>query len=416
MAIGKSKSKSKVEVKFTEEVGSGVGESTVDDTVEKKPEIVHPNVDLSRLCEDVNEKPKKKQQCKWHKVGWGWWINSFNFPFSPCIVPTIDHPNIDTSKTKGCPAKSGQSSDTKLREPETADSDDEFGVFIDHPNLHFSRNYKVMNQINPPCLFVCHPNMSANRLTKFQSCLGCQHIDSPKKSSSCKCPEVKPKPPCKPKTPVKTSNCPEVQALLTRKSSTKDCHTETETQSNRPQSAKSTQKCQSQVSFCNQAPSMPAFDCHAVLKKPAKSEKKCGEKVQQPPEEESCSPSCSGCGKPVELQPICQSSNKSVPKKLKKPRTPAKRTESKGSCCQKSCEGRIKWIEVWNSEHFTHFVFHSSPSFQRRLACCAQKWSIRRLRCALWLSKTLSWWNPNRRSLAVNAHQIDRKVVHRVEV
>lgn len=64
MAIGKSKSKSKVEVKFTEEVGSGVGESTVDDTVEKKPEIVHPNVDLSRLCEDVDEKPKKKQQCK----------------------------------------------------------------------------------------------------------------------------------------------------------------------------------------------------------------------------------------------------------------------------------------------------------------------------------------------------------------
>lgn len=65
MAIGKSKSKSKVEVKFTEEVGSGVGDSTVDDdTVEKKPEIVHPNVDLSRLCEDFDEKPKKKQQCK----------------------------------------------------------------------------------------------------------------------------------------------------------------------------------------------------------------------------------------------------------------------------------------------------------------------------------------------------------------
>lgn len=269
------------------------------------------------------------------------------FPIFP-KVPTIEHPNIDTSKTKGCDGKKGQSSDTKLREPETADSDDEFGVFIDHPNLQFSRNYKVMNKIQPPCLFVCHPNMSANRLTKYQSCLGCQHIDSPKKSSSCKCPEVKPKPPCKPKTPVKTpvktNNCPEVQAaLLTRKSSTRDCHTETENQSNRPQSAKSTQKCQSQVSFCNQGPSTPAFDCHAVLKKPVKTEKKCGEKVQQqPPVEEECSPSCSGCGKPVDLQPICQSSTKSVSKKSKKPRTPAKRTESKGSCCQRSCEGRIK--------------------------------------------------------------------------
>lgn len=107
MAIGKSKSKSKVEVKFTEEVGSGVGDSTVDDdTVEKKPEIVHPNVDLSRLCEDFDEKPKKKQQCKWHKVGWWWCTNCYNFPFSPKFQQLSTQTSIPASQRVAMEKKS----------------------------------------------------------------------------------------------------------------------------------------------------------------------------------------------------------------------------------------------------------------------------------------------------------------------
>lgn len=93
------------------------------------------------------------------------------------------HPNVDTrsfcftNEKEKCkdPVKEIDEFDEFLRETRDAlDEDDDIAVYMAHPNVQFSRDYDIMNRVQPQCLFVPHPNMSAARMRKFQSCLGCK--------------------------------------------------------------------------------------------------------------------------------------------------------------------------------------------------------------------------------------------------
>jgi hypothetical protein len=93
-------------------------------------------------------------------------------------VPT-DHPNTDVKNS--CDSKNADEREIDefeefLRETrDKVSTDDEIAVYVAHPNVQFTRDYEIMRKVHPQCNFMPHPNMSAARMRKFQSCLGCKY-------------------------------------------------------------------------------------------------------------------------------------------------------------------------------------------------------------------------------------------------
>lgn len=295
--------------------------------------VLHPNIDASRLCVDV-KKPAIK------------------------IDTTVEHPNSTNEHL--CNGKSSNhQSKSESRKPEAVDSDEELKIFVDHPNMSFSRNADVMNIVNPPCLFVCHPNMTATRIPKFQSCPGCQD-DSPKKKVA-----AKSKPACKPTSyrayceklsPVVDQCCQccrKVMPPCPEIVITKDSQTENELEttrcnlSSRPTSALKclpSKKTPSKISFCKKTAGEPvAWEMENQTRKASCIDALSTKKSHVSNE---CSSSCFGCGKrvPIDIKATsCSPSPKATSIARSKSRTSLKTTQATDkSCCQRSCEGRIK--------------------------------------------------------------------------